>query len=199
MRFNGKNDIFQYSRYFSRCAFVPQVEDDKGPENAEEVLEILAEWAADEAHAEEARGRPGVFAEEEQPPNVDGLPRLRGKQPPSRGWEHVPIPDWVRQAQHAQSSEEEEAEDPGASGHEDAAGVEQDAADGPASAAEQPACKRAVQPSALASLRRGLVCFHGRRDPSAVLPGWQRTSSTACSVTRLPLQQQPQTNMANGT
>ena len=101
------------------------------------MLEILAEWAADEAHAEEARGRPGVFAEEEQPPNVDGLPRLRGKQPPSRGWEHVPIPDWVRQAQHGQSSQEEESEE---------AAVEE-AVEAVAVPEEEPAPKRARKDS----------------------------------------------------
>eukprot|EP00438_Fugacium_kawagutii_P024873 Skav210639 [mRNA] locus=scaffold336:36175:40055:+ [translate_table: standard] len=50
--------------------------------------QVMAEWAAEARGDEEIRAGPGIL-------EPAGLPRLRGKQPPSGGWEHVFIPPWA--------------------------------------------------------------------------------------------------------
>jgi len=119
------------------------------------VREVLAEWAADEARADEAIGRPLVFHGEA------GLPRLRGKQPPIRGWEHVPIPDWAHRAQQEQSGHEEETED---------AAVEE-AAEADAAPEEEPEPKRARKDSRICPGKSaGEPCVFSREKKSIGRP-----------------------------
>ena len=79
------------------------VDMDAGIDNTAEIEEILAEWEAEEAHCDEARGRAEFLL-------PDRLPRLRGKQWPRGGWEIVPISPRVQEQLDALRAAAEEAD-----------------------------------------------------------------------------------------
>eukprot|EP00438_Fugacium_kawagutii_P025234 Skav236123 [mRNA] locus=scaffold900:1522:8592:- [translate_table: standard] len=69
--------------------------------------EVMAEWAAEERGNEEICAGPGIL-------EPAGLPRLRGKQAPTGGWEHVFIPPWAVMVLEELAEAEAAAEEAGA-------------------------------------------------------------------------------------